>query len=100
MFASPYRGCRAGAGPALRAAEHNRLSDGLTNGMYAAVRSAITDISPKDQLFKNLGIAWQRMEGRDPNASTNAKQAWQRFLELDDGSDKDAATIRQWILGR
>lgn len=34
----------------------NRLSDGLTNGMYAAVRSAITDISPKDQLFKNLGL--------------------------------------------
>ncbi|CCH55155.1 major facilitator superfamily MFS_1 [Fibrisoma limi BUZ 3] len=34
----------------------NRLSDGTTNGMYAAVRSAITDISPKDQLFKNLGI--------------------------------------------
>lgn len=34
----------------------NRLSDGLTNGMYATVRSAITDISPKDQLFKNLGI--------------------------------------------
>ncbi|MDB5242115.1 MAG: transporter [Spirosoma sp.] len=34
----------------------NRLSDGLTNGMYATVRSAITDISPDDQLFKNLGI--------------------------------------------
>ncbi|AQG78178.1 MFS transporter [Spirosoma montaniterrae] len=34
----------------------NRLSDGLTNGMYATVRSAITDISPKDELFKNLGI--------------------------------------------
>ena len=34
----------------------NRLSDGVTNGMYAAVRSAITDISPKDQLFKNLGV--------------------------------------------
>ncbi len=34
----------------------NRLSDGLTNGMYATVRSAITDISPKDQLFKNLGL--------------------------------------------
>ncbi len=34
----------------------NRLSDGVTNGMYATVRSAITDISPKDQLFKNLGI--------------------------------------------
>ena len=34
----------------------NRLSDGASNGMYAAVRSAITDISPKDQLFRNLGI--------------------------------------------
>ena len=34
----------------------NRLSDGLTNGMYATVRSAITDISPTDKLFKNLGI--------------------------------------------
>ncbi|GAB3552437.1 MFS transporter [Spirosoma fluminis] len=34
----------------------NRLSDGTTNGMYATVRSAITDISPKDQLFRNLGI--------------------------------------------
>ena len=33
----------------------NRVSDGLTNGMYATVRSAITDISPKDELFKNLG---------------------------------------------
>ena len=34
----------------------NRISDGLTNGMYATVRSAITDISPKEDLFKNLGI--------------------------------------------
>lgn len=34
----------------------NRLSDGLTNGMYATVRSAITDISPPDKLFKNLGM--------------------------------------------
>ncbi len=34
----------------------NRLSDGITNGMYATVRSAITDISPPDKLFKNLGI--------------------------------------------
>ena len=34
----------------------NRLSDGVSNGMYAAVRSAITDISPKEQLFKNLGV--------------------------------------------
>ncbi|GAA4447995.1 tetracycline resistance MFS efflux pump [Nibrella saemangeumensis] len=34
----------------------NRFSDGLTNGMYATVRSAITDISAKDELFKNLGI--------------------------------------------
>ncbi len=34
----------------------NRFSDGLTNGMYATVRSAITDISPKEDLFRNLGI--------------------------------------------
>jgi DHA1 family tetracycline resistance protein-like MFS transporter len=34
----------------------NRGSDGLTNGMYATVRSAIRDISSKDDLFKNLGI--------------------------------------------
>ena len=34
----------------------NRVSDGLTNGMYATVRSAITDISPPERLFRNLGI--------------------------------------------
>ncbi|MDO7851502.1 MFS transporter [Hymenobacter convexus] len=34
----------------------NRVSDGLTNGMYATVRSAITDISKPEQLFRNLGI--------------------------------------------
>jgi DHA1 family tetracycline resistance protein-like MFS transporter len=34
----------------------NRVSDGLTNGMYATVRSAITDISRPEQLFRNLGI--------------------------------------------
>ncbi|GAB3571474.1 tetracycline resistance MFS efflux pump [Spirosoma luteolum] len=34
----------------------NRTSDGITNGMYATVRSAITDISPGEQLFRNLGI--------------------------------------------
>ena len=34
----------------------NRVSDGLTNGMYATVRSAITDISPPESLFRNLGI--------------------------------------------
>lgn len=34
----------------------NRVSDGLTNGMYATVRAAITDISPPERLFRNLGI--------------------------------------------
>ena len=34
----------------------NRASDGLTNGMSATVRSAITDISDPDKLFKNLGV--------------------------------------------
>jgi MFS transporter, DHA1 family, tetracycline resistance protein len=34
----------------------NRVSDGLTNGMYAAVRSAITDLSAPGELYRNLGI--------------------------------------------
>jgi DHA1 family tetracycline resistance protein-like MFS transporter len=34
----------------------NRVSDGLTNGMYATARSAITDLSPPERLFRNLGI--------------------------------------------
>ncbi|WP_400191841.1 MFS transporter [Hymenobacter sp. B81] len=34
----------------------NRVSDGFTNGMYAAARSAITDLSPPERVFKNLGI--------------------------------------------
>ena len=34
----------------------NRFSDGLTNGMYATARSAVTDVSPPEQLFRNLGI--------------------------------------------
>jgi DHA1 family tetracycline resistance protein-like MFS transporter len=34
----------------------NRVSDGLTNGLYAAARSAITDVSPPDQLFRNQGL--------------------------------------------
>jgi DHA1 family tetracycline resistance protein-like MFS transporter len=34
----------------------NRVSDGLTNGMYATARSAITDVSAPEQLFRNQGI--------------------------------------------
>ncbi|MDB5236778.1 MAG: transporter [Hymenobacter sp.] len=34
----------------------NRVSDGLTNGMYATARSAITDVSAPEHLFRNLGI--------------------------------------------
>lgn len=34
----------------------NRGSDGLTNGMYATVRAAITDVSAPARLFRNLGI--------------------------------------------
>lgn len=34
----------------------NRASDGLTNGLYAAARSAITDVSPPEQLFRNQGL--------------------------------------------
>jgi hypothetical protein len=52
------------------------------------------------RVYKNLGIAWQRLEGKDPNAARNAADAWRRFLELDGGKDKDAAAIRQWLHGR
>jgi hypothetical protein len=49
-------------------------------------------------VFKNLGIAWQRMEKHDPARSTaRAKAAWQRYLEIEDGTDRDAAVIRQWL---
>lgn len=34
----------------------NRVSDGVTNGLYAAARSAITDVSPPERLFRNLGL--------------------------------------------
>ena len=34
----------------------NRGADGLTNGVYSAVRSAITDISPRQDLMKNMGL--------------------------------------------
>jgi DHA1 family tetracycline resistance protein-like MFS transporter len=34
----------------------NRVSDGLTNGVYATARSAITDVSAPEQLFRNQGI--------------------------------------------
>ncbi len=48
-------------------------------------------------VHKNLGLAWQRLDGRDPNAKANAREAWRRFLELDGGKDKDAEVIRQWL---
>lgn len=35
----------------------NRVSDGATNGMYATVNSALTDLSPPERLFRNLGLA-------------------------------------------
>jgi len=34
----------------------NRVSDGLTNGMYVTARSAITDVSAPERLFRNQGI--------------------------------------------
>ena len=34
----------------------NRGADGLTNGVYAAVRSAITDISSPKDLMRNMGL--------------------------------------------
>lgn len=34
----------------------NRVSDGLTNGLYATARSAITDVSTPERLFRNQGL--------------------------------------------
>ncbi|RZK62583.1 MAG: MFS transporter, partial [Hymenobacter sp.] len=34
----------------------SRLSDGLSNGLYTTLRAAITDISPPERLFKQLGL--------------------------------------------
>lgn len=34
----------------------NRFGDGLTNGMFATARSAVTDLSPKDAIVKNIGL--------------------------------------------
>lgn len=34
----------------------NRGTDGLTNGVYAAVRSSITDISSEKDLMRNMGL--------------------------------------------
>lgn len=34
----------------------NRFGDGLTNGMFATARSSVTDLSPKDDIVKNIGL--------------------------------------------
>ncbi len=34
----------------------NRFGDGLTNGMFATARSAVTDLSDKDAIVKNIGL--------------------------------------------
>jgi len=34
----------------------NRTSDGVTNGVYAAVRSAVTDISDEKDIMRNVGM--------------------------------------------
>ncbi|GAB3643293.1 MFS transporter [Spirosoma arcticum] len=38
----------------------NRFGDGLTNGMFATARSAVTDLSPKDDIVKNIGLVAER----------------------------------------
>ena len=34
----------------------NRGADGMTNGVYSTIRASITDISPKDELTRNIGL--------------------------------------------
>ncbi len=35
----------------------NRLSDGATNGLYAVVKSAIVDVSPEEDVQRNVGLS-------------------------------------------
>ncbi len=35
----------------------NRVSDGATNGLYAVVKSAIVDVSPPEDVQKNVGLS-------------------------------------------
>ena len=85
---------------ALEAASSSQNAAGILRKAIAVFESEAAKPAAPARVYKNLGIAWQRMEGKDANATANAKAAWRRFLELDDGSDKDAATIRQWLAGR
>jgi hypothetical protein len=49
---------------------------------------------PPPQLFKNLGIAWQRSQ---PGETAKAKAAFQTYLERADPGDRDLPVIREWL---
>lgn len=91
-------------------ARHRRAVVALEYGMAnpqatAALRKAAGEFeeivrSPDApaRVYKNLGLAWQRLESQEPaHPKTRAKEAWRKFLELDQGKDRDAAAIRQWV---
>ncbi len=82
---------------ALEIAAANQNSPGILRKAVGVFGPLAAQPGAPARAQKNLGLAWQRLEGRDPNARKNAKAAWQRFLELDGGNDKDTAAIRQWL---
>mgnify|MGYP006995534735 FL=1 len=85
---------------ALEASAAQNNSPGPLRMAIEAFQSQSGKPGSPARVWKNLGIAWQRLEGKDPDAARNAAAAWRRFLELDGGNDKDAAAIRQWLQGR
>lgn len=82
---------------ALDLAAANQNSPGILRKAVGVFESMAAQPGAPARVFKNLGLAWQRLEGRDPNARAKAREAWQRFLTLDGGKDKDSAAIRQWL---
>ncbi|MGZ0709529.1 glycosyltransferase family 117 protein [Coraliomargarita sp. W4R53] len=65
-----------------------------------AFEAAAENARTPARVYKNVGIAWQRLEGSDPEAMNQAIEAWQRYLELEDGSDPQAAIISEWLQDR
>lgn len=49
---------------------------------------------PPAQLFKNLGIAWQRSQ---PGEINRAKAAFRNYVNLADPGDRDLPLIREWL---
>lgn len=73
-----------------------------SNGDPARLREALDLLveqeksrpNPPPQLFKNLGIAWQRAQ---PGETAKARNAFRHYLDLADPGDRDLPVIREWL---